>query len=103
MRHDATQIVGYAGLFSGHTMSLYKWCALVFNRRQLRRLVDSLGACLQMGAAAEGAVELRPYVRAADMRATVLTVCWMLGAMYVVVYWSLTSLLSGLHGNGTSR
>jgi hypothetical protein len=100
MRHGATQVLGYAGIFCGHSVSLYKWYALVSNRQQLRRLVDSVSACLQMGAAAEGTVHLRPFIRAADTRATILTVCWMLGAMYVVLYWSLTALL---HGDGTSR
>jgi hypothetical protein len=100
MRNDATQFLGYAGLFGGHSVSLYKWCALVSNRKQLRRLVDSLTTCLKTGAAAEGTVQLRPFTRAADIRATILTVCWMLCAMYVIIYWSLTALL---HGDSTSR
>jgi hypothetical protein len=96
------------GLLCGHFVSLYKWYALVTNRRQLRRLVDSLNACLQMGAAAERTVELHSFIRAASIRATIMTVSWMVGAMYVVLYWSVTTLLHsdrlpGLHGNETSR
>jgi hypothetical protein len=108
VRHDARQVLGYTGLLCGHSVSLYKWCALVTNRRQLRRLVDSLDACLQTGAAAERTVQLHRFTRAANIRATIMTVCWMVGAMYVIVYWSVTSLLHsdglpGDHGNETSR
>jgi len=107
VRHDRKEFLGYMGLVTGHFMSLYKWCTLVINRRQLERLLNSLSACLKAGAAAERSAELQRFVRAADTRATVMTVCWMLGAMYVVMYWALMPLLHngrlvelpGLHNN----
>jgi hypothetical protein len=108
VRHDTTQVLSHVGLLCGHLVSLYKWCALVINRRQLQRLVDSLNACLQIGAAAERTVELHRFTRAANIRGTIMTVCWMVGSTYVTIYWSVTSLLHsdrlpGLHGNETSR
>ena len=93
VRYDAKQLLGYFGLLCGHFVSLYKWFALVVNRRELQRLVDSLNNCLQTGAAAERSTELHRFTKAANRRATIMTVCWMVGAMYVTLYWSITPLL----------
>ena len=38
VHRDAEQLLGYVGLFCGHFVSLYKWFALVVNRRELERL-----------------------------------------------------------------
>lgn len=93
VRDDAKQLLGYVGLLCGHFVSLYKWFALVVNRRELQRLVDSLNNCLQTGAAAERSAELHRFTKTANRRATIMTVCWMVGAMYVTLYWSITPLL----------
>lgn len=93
VRYDAKQLLGYVGLLCGHFVSLYKWFALVVYRRELQRLVDSLNNCLQTGAAAERSAELHRFTKAANRHATIMTVCWMVGAMYVTLYWSVTPLL----------
>lgn len=111
VRHDAKQLLGYVGLLCGHFVSLYKWCVLAVNRRQLQRLVDSLNKCMQTEAAAERSEELHRFTKVANTRATIMTVFWMAGAMYVTLYWSITPLLhngsheqlSGLHANETFR
>jgi hypothetical protein len=110
VRHDTKQLLGYVGLLSGHSMSLYKWCMLVINRRQLLQLVASLSACLHMAAAADRTAGLHRFTRATNIRATIMTVCWMGGAMCVICYWSVAPLLHngrlvqlpGLHGNETA-
>jgi hypothetical protein len=93
VRYDAKQLLGYVGLLCGHFVSLYKWCALVVHRRELQRLVDTLNKCLQTGAAAERSAELHCFTKAGNRRATIMTVCWMVGAMYVTLYWSITPVL----------
>ena len=111
VRYDAKQLLGYVGLLCGHFVSLYKWCVLVVNRRQLQRLVDSLNKCMQTEAAADRSEELHRFTKAANTRATIMTVCWMVGAMYVTLYWSITPLLHNgslvelpsLHANETFR
>lgn len=110
-RRDTKQLLGYVGLLSGHSVSLYKWCNLVLKRRRLQRLVDSLSACLQMGSAADRSAELHRFTRATNTRATIMTVCWMGGAMCVIFYWSLAPLLHngrlvelpGVHGNESAH
>jgi hypothetical protein len=107
VRHDRQQLLGYVGLLSGHSMSLYKWCNLMGKRRQLQQLVDSLSACLQAGVAADRSAELHRFTRATNTRATLMTMFWMGGAMCVILFWSLAPLLDngklvelhGIHGN----
>lgn len=111
VRYDTKQLLGYVGLLCGHFVSLYKWFALVSNRRQLQLLVDSLNKCLHSEAAVERSRDLHRFTKAANIRATIMTVCWMVGAMYVTLYWSLTPLLHngsvvelpGLQPNETFR
>lgn len=93
VRNDSKQLLGYVGLLCGHFVSLYKLFALVVNRRELQRLVDSLNKCMQTGGVAERSAELHRFTKAATRRATIMTVFWMVGAMYVTLYWSITPLL----------